>query len=265
MTIKDLTIFINSSDGFEDCWTPFFTLWSKYAPSILHYRVLLNTENKYFLFEGLNITSTRVSAENRCKLTWSECLNEGLNKVATPYVLYLQEDYFLKNIIEADVIRRALQHLNEFNLDVVYLNHWGPQWKNAPSNENNFVDIPSNSKYLLSTQAAIWRLETLRSLIRPWENGWSYEKFGTIRMRHKGVGAVQYGGNAVDYIYTGIIKGRWLPECIDLFNQEKIDVDFSRRGFYREAGRLKTRYEVVRKLIENPISFFRSCLSLAKS
>ena len=54
---SNLTILINTSDGFEDCWNPFFTLFKKYWPNNQS-PVFLNTEFKNYVHPGLNIKST---------------------------------------------------------------------------------------------------------------------------------------------------------------------------------------------------------------
>lgn len=257
-----LTVFVNTSDGFEDCWEPFFTLWSRYTMPLCHLPVLLNTEHKTYAFGDLDLRATRVSVGSSDRHSWSECLLRGLAQISTPYVLYLQEDYFLKRHILVDVIAQALKHLDNGEADVCYLNQFGPQWPHA-SGQEIFVPIPRHARYFLSTQAAIWRVDALRDLVREWENGWSFEKFGALRMRRQELLALQWAGaDAIDYTYTGVIKGQWLPECVDLFDRERIEVDFTRRGFYKESGRLKTRLEVVRKLLSNPTSFSRSCCSV---
>lgn len=259
---KQLTIFVNTSDGFEDCWHPFFTLWSRYASELKHFPILLNTEHKVFAFDGLSILPTQVSSGYSAKDSWSECLVKGLDQISTPYVLYLQEDYFLKRSVDGNAVHEALQLLSSGQVDVCYLNQWGPQWL-RPTNPIAFLPIPINARYFLSTQAAIWRVDRLRSLVREWENGWAFEKFGTIRMRKLRLRAVQWAGtDAIDYTYTGVIKGKWLPECVEIFARECIAMDFSRRGFYKDGGRLKSKFEVARKLLSNPAALSKSCCSL---
>ena len=65
----------------------------------------------------------------------------------------------------------------------------------------------------------------------------------------------------IDYVFTGIIKGRWNPACVDLFKRHGIAVDHERRGMYRELGRLKSRIEVVMKLASDPVGLARSLYS----
>ena len=88
---NDLSIFVNTSDSFEDCWHPFFTLFACYWPNC-PYPIVLNTETKHYSFKGLNIVCAKVAAGENRRLTWSECLARALYGVKTPYILYLQEE-----------------------------------------------------------------------------------------------------------------------------------------------------------------------------
>jgi hypothetical protein len=49
---------------------------------------------------------------------------------------------------------------------------------------------------------------------------------------------------------------------VELFRDHGITVDFSRRGFYKEMGRVKSRMEVFQKLFGRPLPALRSILSL---
>ena len=107
MNNKLYSIIVNSSDGFEDCWIPFFTLFKKYWPDN-ESPVFLNSEFKNYEHPGLNIKSTKVhEGVTDRKLTWSECLIKALQQVETPLVIYLQEDYF----IESKVNQAKIQEL----------------------------------------------------------------------------------------------------------------------------------------------------------
>ena len=45
------TVLVNSSDGFEDCWDPFFKLFDKYWPNC-NAPIILNTEKKTYKSTG---------------------------------------------------------------------------------------------------------------------------------------------------------------------------------------------------------------------
>jgi hypothetical protein len=268
--LDSLSVFVNSSDGFRDCWQPFFDLYSRYGGTLLQAPLYLNTEKAEYTYPGINIIPTRVWPDSEAvRPSWSECLLRGLNTVQTPYMLYMQEDYFLRSPLSTAVLAKALDILhNDSSVGVIYLNKFGPQFLHARPFADGFVEILRPARYLVSMQAAIWRKDFLGSLVCAWENGWMFEKFGSLRVRKSNykllsvAPQIMNSSPVIDYVYTGVIKGQWKSECIELFEQHEIKVDFSKRGFYREMGRLKSRVEVLRKLVASPSSAVRSLLTV---
>lgn len=267
--MKRLSLLVNSSDGFADAWQPFFELFVRYGGDLQACDIHLNTERATHQFGALRILPTRCwPADEPTRPTWSQCLIRGLSQVRTPYVLYMQEDYFLTEPVRTDVIQRAMDLLDRSaDLSCVYLNRHGPQFIRCESLDSEFVTIGRPASYLLSTQAAVWRVPHLSELAAPWENGWMFEKFGSLRAARGGAyasvePAVMRQSPVIDYVYTGILKGQWNRECIEVFRRHGIDVDFDRRGFYVDRGRLKSRLEVLRKLVEKPSGTLRSLRSV---
>lgn len=265
-----MAVFVNTSDGFADCWDPFFELWRTYAADIKNLPIYLNTERVGYETEELNVRATRVWPEDESKRpTWSACLDRGLTQITEEQVLYLQEDYFLTQPLRTDWIMRASALLDaQPQLDAVYLNKYGPQFASGPAIADGFVAVPRRSKYLLSTQAALWRRDSLRDHIQCWENGWMFEKFGTWRAARAGrkfasvTPKIMHEHPVIDYIYTGVMKGKWHVACPALMDAHGIYVDFSGRGFYRSSGPIKTKFEVVRKLAGDPRLALRSARSV---
>ncbi len=262
--------FVNSSDGFADCWLPFFTLLERYGGPLRKHPVYLNTERAGFSWPGLDLRPTRVwSVDEEARPAWSECLRRGIEAVAEPYVLYLQEDYFLLGEVREALLQRAIEKLdNDRDAGVVYLNKYGPMFTQTEPVDDALLRIQPPARYLACTQAGLWRKEALLSLIRTWESGWGFEIFGSRRAKHAPFKfltirpELMNAEPVIDYIYTGVIKGQWKQECVALFEEEGIEVDFAKRGMYQERGRLKSRIEVARKLSADRGALLRSLSSL---
>ena len=261
-TTFNLTIFINTSDGFEDCWNPFFILFNKHWPNC-NYQILLNTE-----FKDYKCTKVHIGINER-KLTWSECLIRGLEKVETPYVLYLQEDYFFETSVNVDIISSFLNKMNSIK-DIKYIGltdigNCGPF--KPYFEDNNLVEV-GNNNYRISTQAAMWDKETLLSYVLPHENGWMFEIFGTIRSKKRSDLFLtsnrdlfsRYNNPIISYEHTGIIKGKWHVNIPKLFKSNEIEVDFNERGFYESKGIILRKIETGKNLLKNPILFFRGII-----
>jgi hypothetical protein len=261
---SDLTIFVNTSDNFEDCWDPFFTLFQRFWPNC-PYPIVLNTETKDYSFSGLNITCTKVSLGEVRRLTWSECLAKALDSIGTPFILYLQEDYFLEASVRADILAALLQEMRSQKADVIRLSESedaGP-WHSTESPLIWAVD--QKAKWRLSLQAALWSISILRAQIRKHESPWQLESYGGSRSRRMKekvccVNRALFSGAGKEvfpYQPTGIVAGKWVREIVEpLFLDQGISVDFSHRGFHEKGKRNQKRKAFFLRAIDRVRSFF---------
>lgn len=254
-------IFVNTCDKFEDCWDPFFKLFSIYWPDFKG-QIYLNTEYKEFKYPGLNIVSIKncEKTHDAHQITWSECLRRGLNAIDNDIVLYMQEDYFLKAKANNDLVEYYAQLMHNNDIDCIHLTD---QNTNEPLIESSpyvgLWTIPYNIEYRISCQAALWKKEILNQYIRPYESAWNFEEFGTKRaevLKHNfySVDRTKVKLNTseiIPYIFTGIIKGSWFEQVPLLFAAHDIIVDYSIRGI------VSNRVErTVKKKIEDKIKRF---------
>ncbi|AFK03204.1 hypothetical protein Emtol_2065 [Emticicia oligotrophica DSM 17448] len=252
------SILINTSDNFEDCWSPFFLLFSKNWKEC-QYPIYLNTEFKEFNYPSLNIISTKVHEKitNR-KLTWSECLIRAVEKIETPLILYFQEDYFLDQEVNTSFIQniasKMLENEDVKRIGLIETDSFG---KLYPTEDPNIWEVSHTARYITSTQVSLWRKEALLKYLKPEENGWMFEIFGTWRARKNikdkflTINRDKFSGKnrIVSYIHTGIIKGKWHPAIPELFSQNSIQIDFSKRGFYNlNISTIKRKIETFNKL-----------------
>lgn len=262
------SILINTCDKFDDCWKPFFQLWSTYWDNC-NGKIYLNTEYKDFSFNGLEITPLKVCEKNNIprnkRATWSQCLKWALEAIQDDIVLYLQEDYFLKASVKNEIVENFVQ-----------LMHMNPQIKcihltdQAVSSSDN-DDYPQlnkvilNQRYRVSCQAALWRKQELLDLIREEDDAWEFEEFGSERSA-----VLKSDYYAVDknwvrinefeiipYVFTGIIQGRWFEEVIPLFEKHNITVDYEKRGFVKDTPqkpllkRISYRLKKINKILKH--------------
>lgn len=252
------SILVNSCDGFEDCWNPFFVLLQRYWPEC-DAKVFLNTERKKWGCQGLEITCTQVQGAEVGRLTWSECLLRALDQIQTPLVLYFQEDYFIHQPVRHELVQQAadlmIKRPQVGHIALTRHCSLGPYERDE---EEWLQTIKQKARYRISTQAGLWRVDTLRSYLDPKENGWMFEIFGTWRSHKRQDTFLSckwddvLGGPAIDYLHTGIIKGQWLKEMQGVFADNGIEIDFQQRGFYESESRLLHKLEVAKKLMQNP-------------
>ena len=109
MEIKDqCTVIVSSWDGFADCWPFFVHGLKKYWPDC-PWRVLLMTTGSLPQFEGIETVNLR---EDR---GWASNLKRTLEHVSTPYVLYLQEDYWIEKTVDTAALANVLAEMRKRN------------------------------------------------------------------------------------------------------------------------------------------------------
>ena len=270
MSNKNFTVLVNTSDGFEDCWDPFFKLFTLFWEEIGG-SIILNTEFKNYTYPNLSIICAKSHIKEKSrKLTWSECLINALQQVETPLVLYVQEDYFFDQKVNHCLIEEmAARMLADNSIKYIGLTDSG----NKPpfykwGEDDRLVKVSHKSKYRISTQAALWRKETMLSYLKPHENGWMFEIFGTQRAKKRNdlfltLNRKMYNYHTnpvISYIHTGIIKGKWHQEIPNIFLKNGIEIDFSKRGFYKPKYWIIRKMETAGKLLKNPLVFIRGML-----
>lgn len=268
------SILINTCDKFEDCWNPFFQLFSKFWPDYSG-NIYLNTEYKDYSYPGLDIIAVKGCERHNFppheRATWSQCLLWALELINTDIVLYMQEDYFLKDTVKNEIVEDYVNLMADN--EIIKCIHLTDQAvKSAQLSEYTNLDIVvCNQRYRVSCQAALWKKAELQLIIREYENAWEFEEFGS--QRSSAYNHIYLTVNKefvklniyeiIPYIFTGIIQGKWYEEVIPLFRKNKISVDFSVRGFNRNRfrksllNRAKYRICKIPKIIRNYINIYR--------
>jgi hypothetical protein len=240
MIFSNLSVLVSSFDGFSACWAPFCHGVARYWPDAPPIRLITN----FATFESGQVTSLPVGPDRG----WSDNLRVALAKVETPFVLYLQEDYWLQSPVNSAQLQHYIDLMEQHGANYLRLIPLPPPDTPCPF-EPNIGFIAAEAEYRTSLQAALWRTETLRELLVVGENAWDFELIGTPRSRRcEGFWCVQPGeGKGLDYVVTAIVQGRWTRLAFQWAEREKFAVDWGTRQretwwheFLRsgEAGRL---------------------------
>ncbi len=228
---KDIcSIIVSSCDGFRDVWHPFFTLFFRYW-SDCPFRIYL-TANRCS-YDDIRIQTIRAGRDRG----WATNMRRALEQIATPLVLYLQEDYFLTRQADtARIIALAEHALQEGAACVRIYPCPGPD--EDLDEARGLGRISQHAEYRVSLQAAIWNREILQALITDGESGWDMEMKGTKRAadidkpffsvtrRYLSDGTLDA---PLPYLCSAVERGCWVPEALDLCRREGIEVDTGRR------------------------------------
>src|SRR5215471_2277879 len=170
--MNNLTLFVSSSDAYEDCWQPFFFLLKKFWPNC-DLPIILNTENKSFAFEGLNITCTKTGKQR----SFGKTFHTGLEQVKTDNILLIMIDYFIMADVSEIYLRDAYTTFIQERLDALCLVEMTTIKQTIPLRDNVFlVSGPGQDRF--SFQAAIWKKESIKKYVLEHENPWLSEHFG---------------------------------------------------------------------------------------
>jgi hypothetical protein len=254
----EMAILVNSSDGFRDCWYPFFHLLETHWPKC-RFPLYLNVEEATYEHPSLKVRCLNhprlPSGEN---VPWSDRLIDSLQAIPERYVMYMQEDYFLDAPVRDDLVEDCLRIVAEEGVGCVHLTGFGSRGGTKTAERPYLVDVPRISHYRMSTQAAIWDRDVLLSCVRRRETVWETEILGTMRAwsRYAAIRTIDRqrleGLPIMSYTGTGIIRGKWHPEMVPLFAKHEIPMDFERRGLYSFPSRWTTRSRILMALLKRP-------------
>jgi hypothetical protein len=246
---RNLTVLVNSTDTFNDCWPPFFQLFKRYWPSC-PCQVILNTETKEYSDTELRLLCSKTQANDppgSLRLSWSDCLIRCLDVVRTPFILYLQEDYFLNGPVDQAFVSECVDVMVAHDVPHIRLMEVDTRARYHKTDLHPLLwQIDQRANYRVSLQAGLWKVTALRKLLRSDESAWTFERRGSVRVMSKpdvflcqSLDHFNHRGRyPIPYRPTGIVRGKWYgPAVVDLFAAHGISVDYTKRGFYQDSLR----------------------------
>jgi hypothetical protein len=149
----------------------------------------------------------------------------ALRQVTQPYVLYLQEDYFLNGPVNREQLAADFDYA--FERDAASFCFYG-----RSQLEHDFVKlndrfgiVPRNSDGRTRLQATLWKKDVLQSALRPGETAWNMEARASERTRD--LLTLSYMGREsipIPYLMSAISRRLWTPEAISLCQKENVHI-----------------------------------------
>jgi len=153
-----ITIIVNTYDKFEDCWDPFFILFSKFWPTC-NYTIVLTTYNKQYEFRNLNIISTQVENHFNYEPAWSETLMFTLEKyVKSDLVLLLLDDFFISNNVDEITIKKCIEIMTEKNYSNITLTNHDSSRISHRTDCSLLNKIDDKSPYRITTSPSLCKM-----------------------------------------------------------------------------------------------------------
>lgn len=232
MSNKDCSILVNSCDKYSDVWDPFFLCLKDYYPDC-PYDIYLNTETKNYFFQGFNIHC--INTYKKC--SWGKRFITSLKAINTEFVIVVLDDFFLQTDMKQKRLDNYIELLkSRSDIDCIYLI---PQHKGEiQAEESGLSVIPEGADYRLSTGPAIWKKERLLRYLKPIDDPWAWEFFGTIRAEKQNTLFYCTNDAVYDYDYvTGgaIWRGKWNNSIVQpIIDKHNLNLNLSIRGVNSE-------------------------------
>lgn len=246
--MNNFNIFVSSSDSYSDIWPVFFDLFRKNWPEYTGI-IYLNTEEKTFQSDGLNILCTQIGKLG----SFGKVFRAGLDKVEDDNVLLIMIDYLIMSKVNQKKIEEYFQFFQQNKLDSLCLvNQDYPN--TIPSNDTNLILVTPPAPHIMFTyQIAFWKKSILYEMALPHENPWMSEWYGSLRaekMKIKLACLKKNINRPINYDLRGCLhQGKWLNNAVEFLNSINYIIDFNKRGYYKYGYttfkyRIKAKYMI---------------------
>ena len=246
-SFKDtVTIVVSSCDAFFDVWKPFALFLRQYwADCPLRILLIVNE----LRIASRVITPLPVGSDRG----WATNLRIALEQITTPYVLYMQEDYFFNNRIDSNGLARDFREMMDLGADsLCFRARTHVERPFRPLNDR-FGIVPIDSDGRTRNQITLWKRDSLHSILRDGENGWDMEREGSERTRHMQVLSYARRDNTpIPYLMSAIVRGLWTPEALAMCHGHGVTIaphfrrTYSRNRWIRGIRRSLTRRDETR-------------------
>lgn len=223
---KQLSVVIASCDKHSDLWKPFSILWRKYWPDC-PFEVICATESPVSPESTNDLCFDRIIPCTK-EQNWGKFISTALDKVRTPHIILLCDDYFLADTVDTALILSLLDSAQQNRIG--YL----PMIPSAPGRQpleadSRLVVYPKGSAYCIALQAGIWDMRFLTFLAhKNFESIWAFERKGSFATSESDF--IIAGTKLSSFPFEDVVhKGKWEPYGIRLCQRNRIEIDFSKR------------------------------------
>ncbi len=263
--VNQCTVFVSSSDAYADIWPAFFTIFKREWPTFSG-RIYLNTEQKTFKQDGLDIICTGVGKQRH----FGETLRAGLDCVKeSDTILFFMIDYLFEGKVDVSKLNLLYRRFQEDAVDALLLFPFKPKAFEPIEGLPECVRaIKPFCSICFSFQAAFWNKAVLHGLVADWEDPWNAEFYSFLRMsvRHPcpKVWISQLNPMPIPYDGCGVLHGggKWLESALKKIDLTGVPLDFGKRSFYKVRHE---NFRIVWHDIKPTFSNFRSLASVVGS
>ena len=223
--MPDVTVFISAYDPYTACWPVLCYSMAKYWPDC--------PWPVQFVTNHLDAPCGESAIKVGDYVSWTDTTRRALQRVRTEFLLFLIEDYWITAPVDTASLVQFVEVMITHNLGYLLLTP-GSQTYKADFDESLGI-LANDSRYRVSLQASIWRVQTFLNLLEGDESIWQFEVNGTKRSKgsDKFVGVkenkyLRYVQTChPDYKQGVVVKAKWTQSAQKYIECEDLSVNLS--------------------------------------
>ena len=219
-SIKKIAILVISCDKYSDLWEPCVKIFNKYWGDC-PYDKYIATNTKEFNFQGF---SNILMGEDK---SWSYGLKCVLKRLEEQYeyVFTLLEDYYFIEKINNDYMTRMFVSFVSAEGNFLSLYKLPSKLKNY---NEFFGELENNIPYRQSCVFTLWKIKTLKEILKDDENAWEFEKIGVKRgFQYDKFFGTHYNFKTINVV----IRGKLVPKDYNILKKMLPEVNLKRPSF----------------------------------
>lgn len=185
--MKDLAVVLHTCDAYERLWKGWAFCWRKFqgGTDLYDSRLYFMNEKKPIPL-SLFRQGSQVIPYPTGKGEWSDRLIKGLTNIPEPYVLYMQEDFWLRDTISDGILNELMVEISQRPAHAVKIMGHTPRLAatlQPTMKGEKFQRFKIDSPYFFSHSPTIWYRPHLMACLGPNESPWRNETTGNERCK----------------------------------------------------------------------------------
>ncbi len=225
--MNEVAVLVVSCDNYSDLWGPFFGIFRKRWPDC-PYPLFLGSNYKMFSSDG--VASIQVGED----VSWADNLQRMLDRTPFPRIILLLEDFLLTKPVDTELVRSLAKLAIGKDLSCLRLFPHPPPTRRLRKMPG-VGELRRGDQYRVSTQAAIWDVNMLRSLARPGFSAWDFELIGSL-LSNDFPGTFWGTYEPAIHYRHGVLQGKWLPLGLSICAEAGVEVDLGTRPVLNPPG-----------------------------
>lgn len=230
-------VLIVSCDKYKDLWGPCITLFRRFWNDCPYPVYLLSNTIKA---DFPNVTSILTGSD----ISWSDNLLIALDSLQCSHVLLYIEDLFLIDGIASTKVQELINRCILEDWNYLRLN---PTPKGDTFIDDSISEISPGSVYRSSVVFSVWKIETLKRILKAGESAWDFEEIGTART--DAYSKFYASNHELIPACNTVIKGVWEKEALQTVRALGISPDLSQRRAMTFWEYLKWKLKQFRSLL----------------